>query len=159
MTGVQTCALPIFSPAIFSTFFAAATIYHPNPFFNISCSSNYSSEIYRKWIWLIYFAQVITWARYIEKWIWLIYHGCSEKCWKYGRQNCINNYDKNAYLLIVWNLFLYHRILVLHLLLWDLAPLCVHRSLLVRLTKPSTFFFVKELINLDASLALFQELP
>ena len=59
--------------------------------FDISRSSNYLSEIYQKWIWLIYLARVITQARYIEngfgwyislsnysseiyrKWIWLIY--------------------------------------------------------------------------------------
>ena len=34
--------------------------------FDISRSSNYLSEIYRKWIWLIYLAQLISWARYIE---------------------------------------------------------------------------------------------
>ena len=34
--------------------------------FDISCSSNYSSEIYRKWIWLVYLARVMTRARYIE---------------------------------------------------------------------------------------------
>ena len=127
--------------------------------FDISRSSNYSSEIYWKWIWSIYLARVITWARYIEKCIWLIYRGCSGKCWKYGTRNCTNTYDKNAYLLMVWNLFLHHRILVLHLLLWDLEPLCDHRSLLVRLTKPSTFFFVKELLHLDFCLALFRKLP
>ena len=33
--------------------------------FDISRSSNYSSEIYRKWIWLIYLARVISQARYI----------------------------------------------------------------------------------------------
>ena len=65
---------------------------------DISCSRNYLSKIYRKWIWLIY-------------------RDCSGKCWKYGRRNCTNNYDKNAYLLIVWNLNLHYRIFVLHLLL------------------------------------------
>ena len=40
---------------------------------NISCSRNYSSEIYQKWDWLIYLAQEITWARYIENGIgWYI---------------------------------------------------------------------------------------
>ena len=33
---------------------------------DISCSSNFSSEIYRKWIWLIYLARVISRARYIK---------------------------------------------------------------------------------------------
>ena len=40
---------------------------------DISRSSNYSSEIYRKWDCLIYLARVITWARYIKSGIvWYI---------------------------------------------------------------------------------------
>ena len=40
---------------------------------NISRSRNYSSEIYRKWDWLIYLALEITQARYIKNWIgWYI---------------------------------------------------------------------------------------
>ena len=45
---------------------------------DISRTSNYSSKIYRKWIWLIYLARVITWARYIEKWIWMIYRAAAK---------------------------------------------------------------------------------
>ena len=41
--------------------------------FDISRSSNYSSKIYQKWIWLKYLAWVITRARYIESGIvWYI---------------------------------------------------------------------------------------
>ena len=59
--------LPTFRWTEIQYIMAAATIYQPNPFFNISRSSNYSSEIYRPNPFSIYLAWVITRARYIKQ--------------------------------------------------------------------------------------------